>query len=173
MKELETYRLSLKGLRNGINTFEYELGPTFFQVFKQQLINDAFINLKLFVDKRDELMILDMEHTGYMVTPCDRCLENIKLPLEGKKQLLVKFVPVGKEEDAEVIYLKAESDFFNPAPYMFEFIVLSIPMVRRYDCEQDEESPCSEEVLRHLKPKESEINSPIWEELKKLNLNLK
>lgn len=170
MKELDTYRISLKGLRPGINKFKFELGPTFFQHFEQQLIKEAFVEVELEVDKRVEMLVVDFSHQGYMITPCDRCLEAIKLPLQGNRRLLIKFGAVDSE-DPEVVYLKVDSDFFNPARIMYEFVALSIPLVRTYECADDPEAPCSEEVLKHLKPKERPKESPIWDELKKLKLN--
>lgn len=171
MKELDNYRISLKGLRPGINIFTFELGPTFFQYFEQQLIRQAFVQVDLEVDKRSEMLVVNFSHQGYMITPCDRCLETIKLPLQGNRRLLIKFGVVDSGEDPEVIFLKADSDFFNPARFIYEFIALSIPMVRTYDCTQDPEAPCNEEVLKRLKPEEGPKESPIWDELKKLKLN--
>ncbi len=171
MKELDNYRISLKGLRPGINNFTFELGPTFFRLFEQQLIREAFVQVDLEVDRRSEMLVVNFSHQGYMITPCDRCLEAIKLPLRGKNRLLIKFEVVDSEEDAEVVFLKADSDFFNPARFIYEFVALSIPMVRTYDCTQDPEAPCNEEVLKHLKPQEEPKESPIWDELKKLKLN--
>ena len=75
--------------------------------------------------------------------------------------------------DDEVTYLIKGTEKLNLAPFIFEAISLSLPLVNRYDCGMDKSAPCNDKVLSILEGEsqtEKEDTSPVWDELKKLNL---
>ena len=172
MKELDTFNLPFQGLEVGIHHYHYLINGQFFQVFENSLIEEASIEVAVTLDKRYELSILTIKHEGIVVTDCDRCLEKINLPIQGDKDLMIKYVHEVKEDEEEIIYIFPDCEKLNIAPFIYEFVSLSLPMAKIYDCENNPNAPCNEEVLSYLNPEEdSEESNPVWEELKKLDFN--
>jgi uncharacterized metal-binding protein YceD (DUF177 family) len=138
-------------------------------------VNDGDIELELEVDKRPGLYDLAFAFRGTLATECDRCLADIDLPVSGEQRLLVKLAEEERNEEADVIYIHPEDPFLNVARFIYEFIVLAIPMIKVYDCEDEEPKRCNERMLGYLEAQseddKTEESNPLWDELKKLNIN--
>ena len=179
MDPLISYSIPIQGLVNGIHHFDFQIDRSFFDNFEDSPIEESDIQLSLEFDKRPDLFVMMFKFEGSIKTACDRCLANIDLPIHGEQRLLVK-LRVAEEEsnDPEVIFIQPDAQKLQVAPFVYEFICLALPLIRVYDCEEDEHPQCDEEMLQYLeqKPKEqldddTPTDNPIWEELKKLNKN--
>lgn len=106
---------------------------------------------------------------GTVNVPCDRCLDEMDLKLNGSFNLYLKYGEEFREVDDEVIIIPREEGFFDLSPYVYEFVKLSIPISKFHD-----EGTCNPDMLSHLidedKEEEKEID-PRWEALKKLGNN--
>lgn len=184
MDPLIAYSIPVRGLRDGIHQFDFQIDRSFFEHFENAPIKDGDIQLRLELVKRPGLYTLTFSFEGTVKTACDRCLASIDLPIEGEQRLLVKVnegtegPPTEDPDDPDVIYISPEQQKFNTASYAYEFVCLAIPMIKTYDCEAEAEPPCNEEMLEHLgMPEEKEeaqeeaTDNPIWAELKKLSNN--
>jgi uncharacterized protein len=171
MDPLVPYTLPLKGLKNGIHTFHFQIGRDFFEHFEESPLEDGHFDLQLEVDKRPDLLVLDFDFAGKAFTECDRCLADIQLPVKGQNRLLVKFTEDDGEDEADVFYLDPEVSSFKIAQFVYEYICLALPMIKVYDCEKDVPKPCDEEMLKYLKKdsESEENNNPFKEALKNLN----
>ncbi len=173
MDAFVAYSLPIQGLKSGENRFEYEIDSEFFKNFEDSPVGEAQIKFEILLDKRPDLLILDFALKGHVGVECDRCTAPINLPLEGERQLMVKFGEQEEEED-EVVYLPDWNATFNLAKYLYEFTVLSLPIINRYDCKSDPKPPCNFDVLQYLKTEEDEdtqADNPVWDVLKKINKN--
>lgn len=174
MNGLVEYTIPVKGLGNGMHQFSFQIDSSFFQHFEKAPIQDGKIDLSVIFDKRSDMYILQFEFQGTVKTECDRCLEQIDLPVSGNQRLLVKFSEEPEKEEAEVIYISPETQQLNVAHYAYEYICLSLPLIKTYDCEKDKNRVCNEEMLGYLEQEEDIIDNtesnPIWDELKKLDI---
>ena len=177
MDPLIAYTFPVKGLKAGVHRFDFQVDRAFFQAFEGSPVEDGNVQLTLYFDKRPTMFVLDFEFSGTVKSSCDRCLEIIDLPIADRQQLLVKFDEV-EEEDAEVVYIHPDTDELSVAKWAYEFICLAIPISRRYDCENDLNAVCNQEVLKYLRTEDADTESPeepprnpIWDVLKDLNNN--
>ncbi len=100
-------------------------------------------------------------------------MANIQLPINDQQQLIVKY-SLEEKEEAEVIYLYHETSELNVARFIYEYICLAMPMIKVYDCENEDPSICNEEVFKYLDQepeKEEKPNNPIWDQLNELKDN--
>jgi uncharacterized metal-binding protein YceD (DUF177 family) len=116
------------------------------------------------------MMLLQFTLEGYIQAECDRCTANINLPIEDEQHLIVKFAEEDMEtEDEEVVFLHRDAPDFNVAKFLYEFVVLALPITNTYDCENDANPPCNFEVLKHLNPEQDgPSGGSIWDSLKDL-----
>jgi uncharacterized protein len=175
MDGLVEYSIPIKGLRDGIHRFHFKIDRNFFKNFENSPVEEGDVDMTLTFDKRPDLYVLQFNFEGTIQTECDRCLETIDLPISGNQHLLVKFSYEEEAEEADVIYINPEDQKLDVSKYVYEFIILAIPIIKVYNCEDDENKPCNEEMLRYLDrtsqepQQEDEAFNPIWEELKKLS----
>ncbi len=179
MDPLISYSIPVKGLRDGIHQFDFQIDRSFFEHFEHSPIEEADVRVQLELDKRPDMYVLQFELEGTIATQCDRCAADIGLPIADSQRLLVKLSNEEEVEEADVIFISPEAQKLNVAVYIYEYICLAVPLIKVYDCENDENRKCNEETLRYLsnggqdaeEEKEEEVSNPIWDELKKLKNN--
>lgn len=175
MDGLIEYTIPVKGLHHGIHQFDFQVDRNFFQHFENSPIADGNIDLTIFFDKRSDLYVLQFDFKGTIKTDCDRCLEEIDLPVCDSQRLLVKLSGASESDDPEVIYIDPESTQLNVAHFAYEYICLALPLIKTYDCENDENRVCNDEMLNYLEQREEKKpdvsdSNPIWDELKNLDI---
>ncbi|MBK7342343.1 MAG: DUF177 domain-containing protein [Saprospiraceae bacterium] len=179
-RALLPFTFPLAGIRMGITTYNLRVEDDFFQCFPDAPVQAGSIDLELDLDKRPDMIVATFRFEGRVATTCDRCLADIGLPIDGEQDLIIKYGETFKEED-EVIWLSQDMREFNLARFAYEFIVLGIPVVRTYDCEDDDPRPCDMEMLatldKHRKgpdseeEEEEETDNPFRNILDELNKN--
>ncbi|MFK7937671.1 MAG: DUF177 domain-containing protein [Saprospiraceae bacterium] len=175
MKALGHFSIPVKGLGLGIHTYDFQLDKEFFTHFENSQITSGSIKVRTYFDKREDMYVFTFDWQGTTQSVCDRCLTDIQLPLKGAEQLVVKFAEVEREE-VDVIYIPMDTSHFNVARYIYEYVSLSLPLIKVYDCEEDENPPCDDEMLDRLYADEQSdeketTTNPIWDVLKDLNNN--
>ncbi len=175
MDPLVSFVIPIKGLNDGKHEFRIDIDRTFFSQFEDSPIDDAEFKLLLQLDKRPGIIVLDFHYDGKVTTDCDRCLANIQLPIDDHQQLLVKYAEEDNNEDVDVIYISPDAPRLNVAQVVYEYICLSMPMIKVYNCTEEEFPPCDQSMLTYLENKteenEEEKTNPVWDALKNLNQN--
>ena len=173
MEALLPYSIPIRGLNNGVYEYDFVVDSTFFEAFEQSPIEKGKVDVHMVLDKRPDGYSLQFSFEGTIASICDRCLASINLPVNGENVLLVKVVHEEKSDDPEVLYITPETQKINVAPYIYEFICLNIPIVKKYDCENDDPRPCDDKTLQYLKNEENEevVGNPIWDQLKNFKSN--
>jgi len=66
--------------------------------------------------------------TGIVFVSCDRCLDDIEIPVETDSRLIVKLGKEYAEESDEVLVISEDDGTLNLAWFLYEFVALAIPM---------------------------------------------
>ncbi len=173
MESLKHFSIPIQGLKEGVHLFDFQIDPVFFSHFEDSPIVEGNFAVKLSFDKRPDMLVLDFDLEGTVGTECDRCLANINLPVKDQQQLIIKYSLEEKEEAEAVYILRGESEL-NVAKYIYEYICLSMPMIKVYDCENEDPSVCNDEVFDYLdrtvdsESDSTETSNPIWDQLKQI-----
>jgi len=182
-----TFILPLKGLGLGLHEYDLRVDDAFFSSFEDSPVQRAAVDLHLIVDKQSREMVVDFDFAGTIATSCDRCLADIDLPISDRRQLIIQFSAEAEEQrdEGEIVYLHPDTNEFNLAPFVYEMVVLAVPMIKTYDCRAGEPPyPCDEDLLRRIDATyasageapqtyaEEDPNKPSpWDVLKDLNKN--
>jgi uncharacterized metal-binding protein YceD (DUF177 family) len=157
MKRLAEFSLPIQGLKVGFHVFEFQIDEKFFAEFEDSSVQNGDINVTVNLDRHPEMLVFDFEISGTVRTECDRCLAEIDLPIESENRLIVKFSenPTPTDDD-ELVFIHPETGEYNLGNYIYESIVLAIPMIRVIeDCEEEEQPNCDFEMLKRLKSAEN------------------
>ncbi|HRD79383.1 MAG: DUF177 domain-containing protein [Saprospiraceae bacterium] len=183
MDALIQYLIPVKGLRHGVYDYNFHIDREFFSCFEASPVADGDVRVHLRFDKQPSMFVLDLDIEGTVNTECDRCLAPIKLPIADQRSFVVKFSTEEESDDDDVVFIHPDTQKFDVSPYVYEYVVLAIPMVKTYDCENDPTVECNREafdryILRTDEeewPEEPELEAPedtenpVWNVLKQLN----
>lgn len=167
MNVLDHFSVPYKGLGNGVHQLNFVVDSSFFKEFEDSHIDNGNFEVDVELDKRHDHSILSFEINGKTNTHCDRCLASIDLPLSGNFELHVKH---GENEGSndEIMFIHPETSILNLAQVVYEFILLSMPIIKVYDCDTEKLPPCNFEVLNKLDNTEEveDDQSNVWDALK-------
>lgn len=155
MSGRRAFDIAFVGLKPGEHHFQYEITDQFFQEYGQQDFRDVHATVKLTLDKKNGFFLLKFDVGGSLQTGCDRCGNPFPLQLWDEFKLVVKLVDNpdelnSQEEDPDVFYIDRNESHLHLADWLYEFILLSMPMTRM--CPESEIGGpyCNREVLEKL-----------------------
>lgn len=128
MAKFDIYKIPLKALAIGDHHFDYILDTDFFKKIDSQEVQKGKVLAKVLVRNNGSNYEIDFNLDGIVQVPCDRCLDDMDLPICHKGRLIVKFGQNYSEESDEIIIIPEVEGEINIAWFLYEFIALSIPM---------------------------------------------
>lgn len=169
MEKKTVYDIHFSGLSLGTHIFDYKIDNTFFSLFEYADIKEGSLEVSLTLEKQERMLILNFTLTGFIVKPCDRCLEDVNLPLEGTNRIILKYGTSYKEVDDEIITIPETMHTFNIAEVLYEFIQLAQPMQCLHPDDENGISLCNQQMLDRMYGTEKEESiDPRWAALAQL-----
>ena len=172
MKDLNKFNIPFVGLKEGVHLFEYHIDNTFFEAFNYHEFESSSVKVSLNFIKKSTLFELTFTGKGTIEVPCDVSNEFYKQEVQAVLPLVVKFGTEFNDENEEILILPHEAYDFNVAQFIYELIVLSVPIKRIHpkviDGTMNSEAL---DILNALQVKEENIKEntdPRWDKLKNL-----
>ena len=173
MAKLDAYDIPLLKLSRGVHSFEFDLDEQFFADVDGDEVKKGTLKAVVTVTKMGYTQELVFELNGEVQIECTRCLDEMSQPIESRNQLVVKFGDEYREENDEVVIIPESEGKINIAWYLYEFIVLSIPISHMHELDEcNQEMAFKLEELRAGNTTESDEESgtdPRWDALKGLD----
>ena len=167
MDRLKEYKIAHRGLSEGIHTFEFVMDDNFFNCFDATKGTKGIVNARVDIVKSSLLMEVRMKIEGAVEAICDRCLEEMELPISGGLNLYAKYGEREEGNDDDFIILAQDDDYLDLSEPLYEVYMLNYPLRVVHP-----EGECSEEMEHVLEEltmeEESEKIDPRWDELRKL-----
>ena len=126
---LQPFIVKLNALARGASHLEWDAGREFFAGFDNSEVLDADIHVDAVMHNRGATVEAECEISGTVTVPCDRCLEDLVIPVETSFD--ETYVP--------------ESDELDLSQDVYDFVMVSLPMQRVH-----EEGGCNQETLKFL-----------------------
>ena len=172
------FEIAFVGLKPGIHEYNYEITDKFFETFQQQDFRNCKAKVKLSLERNNGFLLLKFEIGGTMEVTCDRCNSNLPLDLWDEFNITVKMVEEPElmneqGDDPDVYFISRGESHIDVANWIYEFINLSIPMLKSCGFEKMDGPHCNPAALDVLKKMEPEDNdkkdqdNPIWKGLEK------
>ncbi|MFT6335499.1 MAG: hypothetical protein ACI86M_000017 [Saprospiraceae bacterium] len=178
MNVLTHFTIPYKGMGDGIHNLDFDIDSDFFKAFEASHLDNGKFKVLVEIDRRHDSSVFTFNIDGSTKTNCDRCLESINLPMYGDFTLHVKHGADGESTD-EIMYIHPETSTLNLSQVIYEFVLLCMPLVKIYNCENDEIPPCNINILDKLddveekdkKEEKETTKNGIWDTLKGLELD--
>lgn len=172
---LEQFDIDLKEMTADKVSISYNLTDDFFEMLQSAEPAKGNLIADVSVHKTMQAFEVTVKCNGYVIVPCDRCLDDMKVDIEIEESFFAKFGD-SDNYDEDIITVSESKGILNVAWLICEFISLAIPIQHIHD-----EGECNEEMARKLKEhmpldasekeyvdKSERPIDPRWEELKKI-----
>ncbi len=182
MGKFTEFKLALNGMPKGVHEYEYHLDKQFFVNMESSDIHDSDLTVKLSVNYHNDVYDMTFAITGRIVLLCDRCLDDLVLPVDESYHLVVKYGDKYNDETDELLEIPESDNYLNVAYMIFDTVALAIPMKHVHP-----HGECNKAMRAALKKhsaqiddddididddeSEDQVNDPRWDELKKLTDN--
>lgn len=181
MKHSREFELAWQGLKLGEHVYEYEVGQDFMLEHGegQADCKDIKANITLKFEKHESFFELHFDIGGHIITACDRCGDDFRMELWDEFDLIVKLTD-GEDagtadEEADMAFVPRSETVIDISNWLYEFLVLSLPIQRIHPDKADGSPGCNEEALKLLgqlaEHKEEAKRNDIWKGLEDLKGN--
>jgi len=169
MDALHEYIIPFVGLKLGKHSFVYHIENKFFDVFQYDDFNSIDCEVNLSFDKKPRLFELKFDIKGHVILNCDLSNEAYKEEIDTSLDLIVNFGDAYNDENEDVLVLPYGEFQLNIAQYIYEAIVLALPIKRIHPGIED--GTLQSDVLDKLKDfgvRETKTTDPRWDKLNDL-----
>ncbi len=172
MNNLKEYIINFVGLKQGFHSFEFLINNTFFEEMQSEETMDVDISLHLELENKINLLVLNFKFSGSFNTLCDRCGDDISIPLHFSESLFFKISDESiTDEDINVVCISTNDFQIDISPFVYELIMVNIPFKRVHENDKNGKSLCNEANLKFLEEEIKLEVDPRWEALKKLKID--
>ena len=128
MGKFTEFKLPLKSLPEGTHSIEYHLGKKFFENMESPDIHDADLQVQLTVTYKRDLYTLDFTITGTITLICDRCLDDLIMPVETEYHINVKYGDDYNDEADDLLVIPESDNYLNVAYILYDTVALTVPI---------------------------------------------
>ncbi|MBQ7253723.1 MAG: DUF177 domain-containing protein [Bacteroidales bacterium] len=140
--------IPLHGLTRGGQEFEFSLGDDFLERFSRDLIQGLDARADLVAEQKGGWIEIHCKVVGEAKVECDRCLEELQMPIGIDQRLTVRFDAEPGDvvnEDDNIIILREGTSEVDLAQTIYDLICVSLPMQKVHP-----EGQCSPAALSRL-----------------------
>lgn len=151
MSKFELYNISLKDIKGDSQIFEFVLDDAYFKKIDSPEVQRGTVTAKIHVVKKNTVFELQFTIEGHITIPCNRCLDDMEQSIAYKEKLQVKFGDKFDEID-EIVIVPESEGAINVAWFLYEFIVLNIPIKHVHaqgECNKNMVSKLRKHITRH------------------------
>lgn len=180
MGKLNQFNIDLENISGKTVSYTYQLDQDFFDAIDHDEVKKGSVKAEVTVQKTADAYEFNFNQVGIVQIPCDRCLDDMEQKIDTANRLVVRLGHEYSEETEELIIYPEDERNINIAWYLYEFIVLDIPIKHVHELDE-----CNEEmVAEYLKYKADDLpvgkededaddlsdgyTDPRWDALKKL-----
>jgi uncharacterized metal-binding protein YceD (DUF177 family) len=167
----DLYAVRISGLAEGDHDFSFELDQKFFASFEQSEIENGDISADVTLEKKPGIMTLHFRLKGEVEVVCDHCLEPFMTGIESTQQIFVKVGDTPGEPEDDVVMIGRDDYEIGIGQYLYEFIVLALPLRKIHPDDKNGNSGCDPEMLQKLDAhrtgkEQNDQSDPRWDALK-------
>ena len=129
MGKFDTYRIDFRNITQAeVHEYEYLLDNKFFVDIDGPEVQKGKVHVTLKVNRKHSSFELLFRCAGVVYVSCDRCLDDMEIPIETTNRLIVKLGKEYAEESDEVLVIAEDDSTLNIAWFLYEFVALAIPL---------------------------------------------
>lgn len=128
------------------------MNAAFFNDVEATDVRDASVEATVVVDRKDDAIYqLSFRLSGEVTIPCDRCLDDMRLPVDATYDLTVKEGEEYDDSDDKVLVIPGHWRDLDLTPLMRDTVLLTIPIMHAHPAGE-----CNAQMLERLEQMRAE-----------------
>lgn len=150
MEQQDELIIPFRGLALEVHHFHYDIDAAFFEELENSELQQGDVKVDLALDRQERMLILDFDIRGSIEVDCDRCLEPFAYPVEGRRQLIIKFGDHYEEEDDDIMVIPEAEYQIDVSRHIYDYIFLMLPLRKVHPDDEEGNPTCNTEMLSRL-----------------------
>lgn len=147
MSSVKELKISLQSASESNEPLVFKVDDDFFSALGQEEIKGGEMEVRISAKQKSPAVYhVDYEIEGTVVVACDRCLDDLRLPVAGADGINVSTDSPSELDDEEMKYAEAKSRTYDMAWEVYELAALSLPSARVHA-----EGECNSEMMAKLR----------------------
>ena len=170
MSNIESFKIDLKALPQGLTNLEFKLDNEYFEAIDAPDVQRGELQSCLSINRTDDFFELNFHTVGVVHIPCDICLDDMDQNIESDDRLTVKFGEDYSEDD-DLVTVAENEGILDVSWFIYEFIDLNIPIKHVHapgKCNPAMIEKLNEHSAARSGEEEEETVDPRWAALLKL-----
>jgi uncharacterized metal-binding protein YceD (DUF177 family) len=142
------YHIAISGLPAAACSYSFDIDEDFFAGANACEVRGGRLEAVVRVEKKSDFLQLDIQITGEVSVLCDRCLDEMFVPVQFHGTPVVKFAEENTDpllDDETVLWAPHGARELDMAPYLYDSIILSLPLQRIHP-----EGECNKEMTDRI-----------------------
>lgn len=163
--ENKDFIIQIKGLKIGKYEYDFPVDGAFFKAFENTQILDASLDVKIILERGGGWMNVESIIRGSVTVECDRCLDDLQLPVDFNASLAVKFAKSDEDPQSDEFLVVDPSDGeLDLSQFIYDYVCVNLPLQKVH-----EEGECNPQMIARLsgmdaesikEEDDKEVNSP-------------
>lgn len=142
------YSLTLNRLKQGRNEEIFSLDKAFVSHFALSFVQDCVAEARVEIFKSNAQLDVVFHISGKVLVACDRCLEDMWLPIQNETRIIYSFDKHFKDsDDLEVIYVEEKEVNLTLVQELYDFLCTAIPFRKVHE---DVKENCPDFVSKYI-----------------------
>ena len=168
---MKAFSVNILGLSLKTHHFEFTLDDAFFKEYGDNLVSEGNLTAVVELTKKETFIGGHLAIKGTVRLTCDRSLEQFDEPIEVDKKIVFKYGEHDEELSDEIIVIQRDRAELDLGQYLYEFIILEVPMKKIHPRLRSDEDDEVEGKVIYTSLGEDSAEDPVdprWEKLKKI-----
>ena len=148
-----SYLIDIKGFSHGKQRFEFPLDMIFFDSMGNNRLTDTEDMIAVIeVERSGSRTEMTLKISGDVIVECDRCLNEIAIPMDIDNRIEVKFAEgLDETDDDNSIIVDRNMGEIDMSQLIYDTVMLSVPMVNYHV-----DGECNEDIVNKLNEKRTD-----------------
>ena len=144
--ENKNFIIQIKGLKIGKYEYDFPVDGAFFREFENTQILDASLDVRVVLERGGGWMNLTSSIKGTVTVECDRCLDDLDLPVDFNANLSVKFAKSDEDPQSDEFLVVDPSDGeLDLSQFIYDYVCVNLPLQKVH-----EEGKCNPQMIARL-----------------------
>ncbi len=150
MARLNTFKIQFNSFEVGVHEMTFDVNNSFFTFFEDSEISHGEVKVSVRMNKSDRQIQFDINLSGRVEVVCDRCLDTFWQSIDSTFTLYGRFGEGNSENELDVIWIHQRDSEIDLAGYIYENMILSLPIKKVHPDDENGVSTCNPDMLDKL-----------------------